>query len=164
MTAHNILASLFLPIAPDRPPPPQPHSQPHPATPRDLEHCDDLTSEKIPNPDLTDLLSGLIHDSIAAELVARDDEPLPGVQQALHAEAFVPPPALCAHLFNHVGEEFLDHNFKGYHTCIFAYGQTGSGKSYTIMGTPDQPGLIPRTCEDLFQRIEEAQEESPNIR
>ena len=25
------------------------------------------------------------------------------------------------------GEEFLDHNFDGYHTCIFAYGQTGSG-------------------------------------
>ncbi|TLS28909.1 hypothetical protein PpBr36_01585 [Pyricularia pennisetigena] len=68
-----------------------------------------------------------------------------------------------ADVYNHVGEEFLDHNFEGYHTCIFAYGQTGSGKSYTMMGTPDQPGLIPRTCEDLFQRIEEAHEESPNI-
>lgn len=51
------------------------------------------------------------------------------------------------------GEEFLDHNFDGYHTCIFAYGQTGSGKSYTMMGTPDQPGLIPRTCEGLFERV-----------
>ena len=57
-------------------------------------------------------------------------------------------------IYNTLGEEFLDHNFEGYHTCIFAYGQTGSGKSYTMMGTPDQPGLIPRTCEDLFQRIE----------
>lgn len=55
------------------------------------------------------------------------------------------------------GEEFLDHNFDGYHTCIFAYGQTGSGKSYTMMGTPDQPGLIPRTCRGLFERIEEEQ-------
>ncbi|PLB44334.1 kinesin family protein [Aspergillus steynii IBT 23096] len=60
-------------------------------------------------------------------------------------------------VYNCLGEEFLDHNFEGYHTCIFAYGQTGSGKSYTMMGTPDQPGLIPRTCEDLFQRIEGAQ-------
>ncbi|KAH8812052.1 kinesin family protein-like protein [Xylogone sp. PMI_703] len=66
-------------------------------------------------------------------------------------------------VYSCLGEEFLDHNFDGYHTCIFAYGQTGSGKSYTMMGTPDQPGLIPRTCEDLFQRIEEAQEETPNI-
>ena len=57
-------------------------------------------------------------------------------------------------IYNALGEEFLDHNFEGYHTCIFAYGQTGSGKSYTMMGTPAQPGLIPRTCEDLFQRIE----------
>ncbi|MCJ1363569.1 Kinesin [Acarospora aff. strigata] len=64
-------------------------------------------------------------------------------------------------IYNCLGEEFLDHNFEGYHTCIFAYGQTGSGKSYTMMGTPEQPGLIPRTCEDLFQRIESSS--SPNI-
>lgn len=67
------------------------------------------------------------------------------------------------HVYDSLGEEFLDHNFEGYHTCIFAYGQTGSGKSYTMMGTPDQPGLIPRTCEDLFQRIASAQDETPNI-
>lgn len=60
-------------------------------------------------------------------------------------------------VYDSLGEEFLDHNFEGYHTCIFAYGQTGSGKSYTMMGTPDRPGLIPRTCEDLFQRIESVQ-------
>lgn len=66
-------------------------------------------------------------------------------------------------VYNSLGEEFLDHNFEGYHTCIFAYGQTGSGKSYTMMGTPDQPGLIPRTCEDLFERIAAAQDETPNI-
>ena len=65
------------------------------------------------------------------------------------------------HVYDSLGEEFLDHNFEGYHTCIFAYGQTGSGKSYTMMGTPDQPGLIPRTCEDLFQRIETSQ--SPDV-
>lgn len=64
-------------------------------------------------------------------------------------------------IYNALGEEFLDHNFEGYHTCIFAYGQTGSGKSYTMMGTATQPGLIPRTCEDLFQRIESSV--SPHI-
>ncbi|CAM1508406.1 Fc.00g052540.m01.CDS01 [Cosmosporella sp. VM-42] len=66
-------------------------------------------------------------------------------------------------VYNSLGEEFLDHNFEGYHTCIFAYGQTGSGKSYTMMGTPDAPGLIPRTCEDLFERIDAAQQENANI-
>lgn len=63
-------------------------------------------------------------------------------------------------VYNSLGEEFLDHNFEGYHTCIFAYGQTGSGKSYTMMGTADQPGLIPRTCQDLFERIESNQASS----
>ncbi|KAI5811099.1 P-loop containing nucleoside triphosphate hydrolase protein [Peziza echinospora] len=57
-------------------------------------------------------------------------------------------------IYNCLGEEFLDHNFEGYHTCIFAYGQTGSGKSYSMMGVDGNPGLIPRTCEDLFERIE----------
>jgi hypothetical protein len=63
-------------------------------------------------------------------------------------------------IYSSFGEEFLDHNFDGFHTCIFAYGQTGSGKSYTMMGTPDQPGLIPRTCEELFARIK--QDPEPN--
>ena len=44
----------------------------------------------------------------------------------------------------------------GYNVCIFAYGQTGAGKSYTMMGKgndDDQAGIIPRLCQDLFQRI-----------
>ncbi|KAK4163541.1 kinesin-like protein KIF1A [Cladorrhinum sp. PSN259] len=71
------------------------------------------------------------------------------------------------HVYDGLGEEFLDHNFDGYNTCIFAYGQTGSGKSYTMMGDPSNPemaGLIPRTCEDLFQRIKETEEEMSNMR
>ncbi|PHH63439.1 hypothetical protein CDD81_5818 [Ophiocordyceps australis] len=67
------------------------------------------------------------------------------------------------HVYNSLGEEFLDHNFEGYHTCIFAYGQTGSGKSYTMMGTPEQPGLIPRTCHDLFERIQAAHNQDSSI-
>lgn len=57
-------------------------------------------------------------------------------------------------IYDNVGKEFLDHNLEGYHTCIFAYGQTGSGKSYTMMGNNESPGLIPRTCIDLFKRID----------
>ncbi len=49
----------------------------------------------------------------------------------------------------------LEHAFEGYNVCIFAYGQTGAGKSYTMMGRldPDQKGIIPQMCEDLFERI-----------
>ncbi|KAL0639545.1 hypothetical protein Q9L58_001371 [Maublancomyces gigas] len=65
-------------------------------------------------------------------------------------------------VYNALGEEFLDHNFEGYHTCIFAYGQTGAGKSYSMMGTPQHPGLIPRTCRDLFERIDSNNSPSVN--
>ncbi|XP_042317201.1 kinesin-like protein KIF14 isoform X2 [Sceloporus undulatus] len=52
----------------------------------------------------------------------------------------------------------LERAFEGYNTCLFAYGQTGSGKSYTMMGFDnDEQGIIPRFCEDLFNRIEEAE-------
>nr|XP_019606358.1 PREDICTED: kinesin-like protein KIF14 [Rhinolophus sinicus] len=43
--------------------------------------------------------------------------------------------------------------FDGYNTCLFAYGQTGSGKSYTMMGFGEEPGIIPRFCEDLFAQV-----------
>ena len=39
----------------------------------------------------------------------------------------------------------------GYNVCIFAYGQTGSGKTYTMQGTADQPGIVPRAIEELYR-------------
>ncbi|KAK5853302.1 hypothetical protein PBY51_007100 [Eleginops maclovinus] len=63
-------------------------------------------------------------------------------------------------VFQCLGESLLDNAFMGYNACIFAYGQTGSGKSYTMMGTAEQPGLIPRLCSSLFSRtVKEAGEE-----
>ncbi|XP_030261623.1 kinesin-like protein KIF13B isoform X4 [Sparus aurata] len=62
-------------------------------------------------------------------------------------------------VFQCLGKSLLDNAFMGYNACIFAYGQTGSGKSYTMMGSAEQPGLIPRLCSSLFSRtVQEAQE------
>ncbi|KAG1474176.1 hypothetical protein G6F56_000508 [Rhizopus delemar] len=58
-------------------------------------------------------------------------------------------------VYNDMGKELLDHAFDGYNCCIFAYGQTGSGKSYTMMGYGEDKGIIPRTCVELFERIED---------
>ncbi|XP_038164494.1 kinesin-like protein KIF13B isoform X1 [Cyprinodon tularosa] len=55
-------------------------------------------------------------------------------------------------VFQCLGESLLNNAFMGYNACIFAYGQTGSGKSYTMMGSAEQPGLIPRLCSSLFNR------------
>ncbi|EEB18127.1 conserved hypothetical protein [Pediculus humanus corporis] len=56
-------------------------------------------------------------------------------------------------VFNCLGRDILDNAFKGYNACIFAYGQTGSGKSYTMMGSLEQKGIIPRLCDSLFDTI-----------
>lgn len=41
----------------------------------------------------------------------------------------------------------------GYNVCIFAYGQTGSGKTFTMDGTANQLGVIPRTVELIFDSV-----------
>ncbi|XP_071441737.1 kinesin-like protein KIF13A [Hetaerina americana] len=64
-------------------------------------------------------------------------------------------------VFNCLGRDILDNAFQGYNACIFAYGQTGSGKSYTMMGSGDSKGIIPRLCDSLFERI--AQKENAEL-
>ncbi|RWS00982.1 Kinesin-like protein KIF20A, partial [Dinothrombium tinctorium] len=39
---------------------------------------------------------------------------------------------------------------EGNDCILFAYGTTSSGKSYTIRGTPNELGVIPRTIHNLF--------------
>ena len=47
--------------------------------------------------------------------------------------------------------------FDGYNVSIFAYGQTGSGKTYSMIGTSECPGLIPRFFDALFEKREKRQ-------
>lgn len=50
--------------------------------------------------------------------------------------------------------KFLIHGvLNGFNATVFAYGCTGAGKTYTMLGTPDQPGIMALTLEDLFQNI-----------
>ncbi|XP_018578799.1 kinesin-like protein KIF13B isoform X2 [Anoplophora glabripennis] len=60
-------------------------------------------------------------------------------------------------VFDCLGRDILDNAFQGYNACIFAYGQTGSGKSYTMMGSQDNKGIIPRLCDALFGQIAKQQ-------
>ncbi|XP_075164905.1 kinesin-like protein 98A isoform X2 [Haematobia irritans] len=61
-------------------------------------------------------------------------------------------------VYNDLGTDVIDCAFQGYNACVFAYGQTGSGKTFTMMGAPDNPGLIPRICSELFARMRVGQE------
>ena len=52
-----------------------------------------------------------------------------------------------------MGREILDNAWEGYHCCLFAYGQTGSGKSYSMVGYGVNKGIVPISCEEIFNRI-----------
>uniref|UniRef100_G3VKC3 Centromere-associated protein E n=1 Tax=Sarcophilus harrisii TaxID=9305 RepID=G3VKC3_SARHA len=47
---------------------------------------------------------------------------------------------------------------QGYNGTIFAYGQTASGKTYTMMGSADGLGVIPKAVNDIFKKIKEIPE------
>lgn len=50
-------------------------------------------------------------------------------------------------------EPLVDGLWMGRNGLLFAYGVTNAGKTYTIMGTEDNPGLLPRALEDVFDRM-----------
>nr|KAF6267021.1 kinesin family member 14 [Pipistrellus kuhlii] len=58
-----------------------------------------------------------------------------------------------ASVYTALAAPLLARALEGYNACLFAYGQTGSGKSYTMMGFGEEPGIIPRFCEDLFAQV-----------
>ncbi|KAG3257179.1 kinesin family member C3, transcript variant X2 [Ictidomys tridecemlineatus] len=43
----------------------------------------------------------------------------------------------------------------GFNVCIFAYGQTGAGKTYTMEGTPENPGINQRALQLLFSEVQD---------
>lgn len=57
-------------------------------------------------------------------------------------------------VYNSIGRPLLDGVMDGYNASIFAYGTTGCGKTHTISGTPESPGIIFLSMQDLFSRIE----------
>ncbi|CAH8467359.1 unnamed protein product [Heterobilharzia americana] len=66
-------------------------------------------------------------------------------------------------VYNTLGFPLLLKALEGYNTCIFAYGMTSSGKTYSITGPPDDPGIIPRIAEGLFEEIEKRTSSSNNF-
>lgn len=56
-------------------------------------------------------------------------------------------------IFNSTTRPLLDSVLDGYNATVFAYGATGCGKTYTILGTPMDPGVIFLTMKELYGRI-----------
>lgn len=58
-------------------------------------------------------------------------------------------------IYKHVSQHVKD-TISGYNTTIFAYGSTGSGKTYTMTGTNNNQGIIPRAINEIFSIIDES--------
>jgi len=55
-------------------------------------------------------------------------------------------------IYAHV-KSIVPNILNGQNATIFGYGPTGAGKTHTIVGTQEQPGLIPRCINYLFKLI-----------
>ncbi|XP_076477293.1 kinesin-like protein Klp98A [Bombus vancouverensis nearcticus] len=47
-------------------------------------------------------------------------------------------------VFNDLGTDVIKSTFEGYDAYVFAYSQAGTAKTFTMMGTSEAQGLIPR--------------------
>ncbi|KAK8494187.1 hypothetical protein V6N12_044600 [Hibiscus sabdariffa] len=128
-------------------PPPDPISQPSPATAKIKTHLPPRPPSS--NPLKRKLNPETLQIDHAASLSGISDS---GVQRDI---------------FQLVGAPLVENCLAGFNSSVFAYGQTGSGKTYTIWGpanalleenlSSDQQGLTPRVFERLFARINEEQ-------
>ena len=66
-------------------------------------------------------------------------------------------------LYDDLGAPLLEKAFCGWNGTIFAYGQTGSGKSFSMTGSAEDPGIIPRMNTGMFDRIAAMAADDPNI-
>lgn len=67
-------------------------------------------------------------------------------------------------MFSDLGQGVLDNAWQGYNAALFAYGQTGSGKSYSMIGYGANKGIVPITCEELFNVIETNKDDKKQLR
>ncbi|XP_063338103.1 kinesin-like protein KIF22 [Pelmatolapia mariae] len=47
----------------------------------------------------------------------------------------------------------LPHILNGQNASVFAYGPTGAGKTHTMLGSSEQPGVIPRAVREVFKLV-----------
>ncbi|XP_008312821.1 kinesin-like protein KIF22 [Cynoglossus semilaevis] len=53
----------------------------------------------------------------------------------------------------------LSHVLNGQNASVFAYGPTGAGKTHTMLGSPEQPGVIPQAVREVFHLVKGKKED-----
>lgn len=60
-----------------------------------------------------------------------------------------PPSSTQSEIFTEI-KQFVQSALDGENICVFAYGATGSGKTFTMQGTSEHIGILPRCAEFIF--------------
>ncbi|XP_067105321.1 kinesin-like protein KIF18A [Osmerus mordax] len=62
-------------------------------------------------------------------------------------------------IFENTTKGVLDGVLNGFNCTVFAYGATGAGKTHTMLGCGGDPGVMYRTMNELFRRMDEVKDE-----
>lgn len=73
------------------------------------------------------------------------------------------PDSTSQQIYYEVSRPIIHRVINGFNGTIFMYGQTTSGKTYTMLGTPDFPGILPCSIREIFQTIVKDTENEYNV-
>ncbi|XP_033910261.2 kinesin-like protein KIF18A [Acipenser ruthenus] len=62
-------------------------------------------------------------------------------------------------VFENTTKGLLDGVLNGYNCTVLAYGATGAGKTHTMLGSPNEPGVMYLTMKELYNRIEQVKDD-----
>ena len=54
-------------------------------------------------------------------------------------------------IYKDICRPIIEFIMQGFNGAVFMYGQTTSGKTYTMLGRPDLPGVLPLSIKDIFR-------------
>ncbi|XP_078071623.1 kinesin-like protein KIF20A [Mustelus asterias] len=66
--------------------------------------------------------------------------------------------------FDGTVKDLVKQYLKGQNSLVFTYGVTNAGKTYTIQGTPNDAGILPRALGMLFERIQGRQYQKMDLK
>ena len=66
-------------------------------------------------------------------------------------------------IYKEMCKDVVSSALEGYNGSIFMYGQTTSGKTYTMLGSPNNPGILPCVLRDIFLKIKKIKQNNDNI-
>ena len=66
-------------------------------------------------------------------------------------------------IYKEMCKDVVSSALEGYNGSIFMYGQTTSGKTFTMLGSPNNPGILPCVLRDIFLKIKNIKKDNENI-